>query len=228
MPAAAAVAVVAASAYSANKQAKAAKSAAKAQQQSADAGIAEQQRQFDAIQKLMEPYVKSGAGALTGYQDLLGLNGANKSAEAIAALEQSPEFAALIDQGENAILQNASATGGLRGGNTQGALAQYRPAVLSQLINDRYSRLGGLISVGQNAAAGTGNAGVSTGSNIAQLLQQRGAAEAGGALAGGRAQAGYANALANGIGMYFGGLGGGMASMGGGSGSVSGGSGIKF
>jgi hypothetical protein len=190
--------------YSSNQQGKAADRAAGAQSAAAEAGIEEQRRQFDAIQKLLQPYVQAGTGALTGQQDLLGLNGQGAQGAAIAGLEGSPQFAALMQQGENAILANASATGGLRGGNTQAALAQYRPALLSQLIEQQYGRLGGLTSIGQNAAAGVGNAGMQTGTNVSNLLQQQGAAQAGGYLAQGRTQAGYANAITGAIGQYYG------------------------
>ncbi len=149
---------------------------------SAQAGIDEQRRQFDAIQKLLQPYSQAGAGALGQQQALLGLSGAPAQQQAIAGLQQSPQFAAMLQQGENALLQNASATGGLRGGNTQAALAQFRPALLAQTIQDQYARLGGLTSIGQNAAAGVGNAGMATGANVANLLQQQGAARAGGVL----------------------------------------------
>lgn len=107
-------------------------------------------------------------------------------------------------QGENAILQNASATGGLRGGNVQGALAQFRPQLLSSLIQRQFQNLGGLTSIGQNAAAGTGSAGLQTGTNISNLFQQQGAAEAGGALANGRAQANAFGAVGGGLGLFSG------------------------
>lgn len=191
--------------YSSRQQGKAAGRAADAQSQAAQMGIDEQRRQFDAIQALLQPYVDAGAPALQGQQDLLGLNGGGAQGSAIAGIENSPQFAALMQQGENAILQNASATGGLRGGNTQAALGQYRPAVLAQLIEQQYGRLGGMVNLGQNSAAGVGNAGMQTGTNVANLLQQQGAAQAGGYLAQGRAQAGYANALTGAIGQYFGG-----------------------
>ena len=174
---------------------KAAGKAADAQSAAAQAGIEEQRRQFEEIQKLLSPFVTAGTGALAGQQDLLGLNGRGAQTSAVTALQDSPQFAALKQQGENSILANASATGGLRGGNVQAALAQFSPALLSQLIDQQYSRLGGLSSMGQNAAAGVGNAGMQTGSNVANLLQQQGAAQAGGAL--GQA-AGWQTAL-NGI-----------------------------
>ena len=192
------------SAYSSSQQSDAAKDAANTQAGAAQAGIAETQRQFDAVQKLLSPYVSAGTSALTRQQDLNGDNGADAQAKAIAALQASPQYTSLLAAGNNNILQNASATGNLRGGNTQAALAQFSPALLSSTINDQYARLGGMTSIGQNAAAGVGNAGMQTGSSIAALLQQQGAAQAGGALAGGRANVGYANAVSGGLGTYYG------------------------
>lgn len=188
----------------------AANQASGAQQASYQAGIDEQHRQFDTVQKLLSPYVSAGTGALTGQQDLLGLNGANAQQSAITALQNSPQFAALQRQGNDAILQNASATGGLRGGNTQAALAQFSPALLSQLIDQQYGRLGGLSSLGQNAAAGVGNAGIQTGNNITNLYGQQGAARAGGILAGAKADNGFLSSIGNVLGTYagLGGLGG--------------------
>lgn len=151
-------------------------------------GIAEQRRQFDALQALLAPFVKTGTSALGGQADILGLNGADAQGSAISAIQGSPQFSTLLKSGENAILQNASATGGLRGGNTQRALMEYSPNLLAQLIEQQYSRLGGLTSIGQNSAAQTGNAGMQTGVNIANLLGQQGAAQAGGILAQGGLQ----------------------------------------
>ncbi|MGE5623008.1 MAG: hypothetical protein ACM3WS_07635 [Bacillota bacterium] len=191
-------------AMSSDAQQSAANTAAGAQMQSAQLGIDEQKRQFDAIQKLLAPYVNAGTGSLGAYQDLLGLNGAGKQQTALNGIQNSPIFSGLVKQGENAILQNASATGGLRGGNVQAALAQFRPNLLSQMINDQFSRLGGLTSLGQNAAAGVGNAGMATGGAISNLLQQQGAAQAGAALAAGRADAGMWNTVGNSVGTFAG------------------------
>lgn len=182
----------------------AANTAASAQTASTAAGIAENRRQFDAIKAMLQPYVDAGAGSLGAQKDLIGLNGNGAQQAAINALQASPQFTSALRLGENRILQNASATGGLRGGNTQGALAQFSPQLLAQTINDQYSRLGGITSLGQNAAAGVGNAGMQTGQNVSALLQQQGAALAGSALAGGRAQAGMINSITGGIGTYAG------------------------
>ena len=175
--------------FSSQSQADATRDAAGLQKDATLAGIDEQHRQFDAIQKLLQPYVQAGTGALGQQQNLIGLNGNDAQAAAIQALQSSPQFTSMLKQGENSILANASATGGLRGGNTQSALAQFSPTLLAQTINDQYSRLGGITSLGQNAATMTGNAGMQTGNSVAGLLQQMGAAQAGGALAQGKADA---------------------------------------
>ena len=200
-----------ASVASAANQSNAAARAARAQVQGAEAGIAEQRRQFDAAQAVLAPYVDAGTEALTGlkpYTDvgpealaqqriLAGLEGPEKQREAINALAANPEFQALTRQGEEAMLQRASATGGLRGGNIQGALAQYRPQMLQSYIDQQYGRLGGLTALGQMttqnlaqlgqaSAAGQGAQGMATAANIATLLGNQAQARAGGALAQGQ------------------------------------------
>jgi hypothetical protein len=175
----------------------AADSAAQAQGNASAAQIAESRRQFNAIQDLLKPYTQAGTGALTAQQNLLGLNGSDEQQRAIDALGASPQMGAFVEQGENAILQNASATGGLRGGNVQAALAQFRPQLLSQLIQQQYQNLGGLTSIGQNAAAGVGNAGMQSSAQIQNALGQQGAAQAGAALASGQANAQMWSGMAN-------------------------------
>jgi hypothetical protein len=164
-------------------QSRAASKAAKAQQAGADAGIAEQRRQFDAIQELLKPYVQAGTPALQEQQKLAGIYGASPQraqAQAIKGIENSPMFKALANQGEVALTQQASATGGLRGGNVQAALAQFRPNMLNNLINQQYERLGGLTGLGQSSAVGQANAGQNASNQISDLYGQRAAAAAGG------------------------------------------------
>ena len=196
--------------------------ASQVQQQAAQGGMDEQRRQFDAVQKLLQPYVTAGTTAVGGLapyaaagapaleqqQALLGLRGPEAERLAISRIQGGATFQNLAGQGEEAILQNASATGGLRGGNVQGALAQFRPALLSSLIEQQYGRLGGLTALGQEttsnvarlgqaSAAGTGAAGQTSGANIAALLGQQGAAQAGGII-------GQQNLRSSGINQAFG------------------------
>jgi hypothetical protein len=174
---------------SSSAQKSAASTAAAAQTQASEAGIAEQRRQFDTVQELLQPYVEAGTSALGQQLALAGVAGPEAQQAAITALEQGPQFQSLVQQGEEAILQRAAATGGLRGGNVQASLAQFRPQVLSSLIEQQYGRLGGLTATGQASAAGQATAAQTMGSNITNLLQQQGAAAAGSALARGQASA---------------------------------------
>ena len=187
----------------------AAYAAASAEERAAMLQMDESRRQFDEIRKLLSPYTKAGESAIGQQQTLLGLNGPEAQQAAINQLQSSPQFTSLIQQGENALLQNAAATGGLRGGNTQNALATLRPQMLSALIESQYSKLGGLTSIGQNAAAGVGNAGMATTSAINQSLGNIGSAQAGAALAAGKAQAGFYNSIGSAIGTLGGAFGGG-------------------
>lgn len=188
----------------ASQQADAAQQAAQTQAGASDAAISEQKRQFDKMIELMLPYVTTGKQALIQQGNLIGLGGATAQQGAINQLQQSPQYQSLVSQGENAILQNASATGGLRGGNVQGALSNYRTDVLSNLINQQYSNLGGLSQLGQASAAGQGAAGLNTASNIGNLLTQQGAALAGGQLAQGSVASNAFGTLAQGAGAYAG------------------------
>lgn len=185
-------------------QADAASDASDAQVAASNADIAQRNKQFEAVQKLLRPYVDAGTGALGKQQDLIGLNGNNAQQAAITALQQSPYFTSMLKQGQDSILANASATGGLRGGNTQAALAQFSPSLLAQTIQQQYQNLGGLTSIGQNAAAMTGNAGMTNSNGISAALQQQGAAQAGGALAQGKADAAMWNLPGQALGAYFG------------------------
>lgn len=164
----------------------AAKNASQAQQQASQQGMDEQRRQFDALQALMKPYVDSGKGALTGQNDLLGLNGFDKQQGAIGNIENSPFFKSQYQQAENALLQNASATGGLRGGNTQEALADNRSNLLFGNVQQQLQNLSGVASNGQNAAAGLGGQGLQFGQSIAQGYGDIGQAQAGYQLAKGQ------------------------------------------
>jgi len=223
------IAVGGATLISGYMQGEAAQDAASTQAAASEAGIAEQRRQFDIVQKLLKPYVEAGTGAIEGLepfaaagvpalqaqQALLGLAGPEAQRQAIQQLSTSPQMQALVEQGENALLQRASATGGLRGGNVQAALAQFRPQLLSELIGQQYSRLGGLTALGQEttsnlarlgqaSAAGTGAASQESGANIASLLAQQGAAQAGAQIAQGKAFASIPAAISGGLGIFSG------------------------
>lgn len=118
-----------------------------------------------------------------------GMTGTEAQQSAIQRISESPLLQELMSQGETGILQNAAATGGLRGGRTQAALAQFRPAMLQQEIDKQYARLQGISGLGQQSilssptmAGGTMPAGGYDTSTLSGLLSQSGAAQAGGIL----------------------------------------------
>jgi hypothetical protein len=218
-------------------QGEGAKSAANTQAGAAQAGIAEQRSAFDKLQALLQPYVDVGGPGITGLkpyaeagapafeqqQALIGLRGPEAERAAIERISGGARFQEMAQQGEEALLSGASATGGLRGGNIQGALAQYRPALLSSLIEQQYGKLGGLADIGretqtnlakigQASAAGVGAQGVTTSTNVANLLGQQGQAIAGGQVGQAKAYGQMLNLPAQFLGMQMGA--GGKAGMG--------------
>lgn len=182
----------------------AAKSAGRAQEQAAMAGVAEQRAAREELARRLEPYAAVGGPALQAQMAALGLRGPEEQAAFVAQQEQSPIFQALARQGEEAMLQKASATGGLRGGNIQGALAEFRPSLLNQFLNQQYERLGGMTTLGQQSAAGVGSAGMTAAGNIAELLGQAGQAKAGAALGAGQAWGNLASLPLQFAGMAYG------------------------
>jgi hypothetical protein len=185
-------------------QASAAGDAAAIQAGAAEEGVAEQRRQFDSLQALLKPYTEAGLPALEQQQALIGLRGPEEERAAIERISGGERFQEITRQGEEAILSRASATGGLRGGNVQQALAQFRPQVLNQLIEEQYGRLGGMTTLGQRSAAGVGAAGMDTGVNVSNLLAQQGAARAGGELGEARAYGQLFNLPAQMLGFQYG------------------------
>jgi len=167
--------------------ASAAKKAGQQQYDATMAGVAEEKAAREELARRLEPYAAAGTPALQAQMAALGLAGPEAQAKYVAEQEASPTFQAIARQQEEALLQNASATGGLRGGNIQGALAQFRPALLNQFLTQQYERLGGLTTLGQQSAAGVGSAGMQSASSIADLLAQGGAAQAGSTLGAAKA-----------------------------------------
>jgi hypothetical protein len=109
----------------------------------------------NAAMQTLSPYSDAGTGAISQMQALAGASGADAQAQALAGIENSPMFQGLVQQGESALLQNAAATGGLRGGNTAAALAQFRPQMLNQQIQQQMQNLGGIAGMGMNANSQT-------------------------------------------------------------------------
>lgn len=187
--------------------AKAARIQAKAYKQ----GLAQQQAQFDVTQKNVSPWIQGGDSALQQILTLLGIGGGDQQG-AIDALKASPLFTSLYNTGSDTILQNASATGGLRGGNTQNSLANFGSSLLAQVIQNQLANLGGVSGLGESAATGLGQISQQNSNAQSQAYGQIGNANATAAAAP------YA-ALQGIIGQLTGGGGGSLQNLFGGGGS---------
>lgn len=186
-------------------QKKAAQKAADAQVRAAQLGIDEQRRQFDTTRSDLMPWLTAGTQALDAETDLLGLDGTDKQAASIAALKDSPLFQSLFDTGEEAILANAAATGGLRGGNTNRSLADFGSDTLARVIQNQLANLGGLRGAGQTTGTSLGAMGGQSAAQISQLLGQQGAAQAGNYLSRAAIDAQNTNNLFSSLGLFLGG-----------------------
>ena len=177
------------------KAGRAAQAAAGVQAQSSLAGIDEQRRQFDISQEQAAPFREAGVGALGQQQALLGLSGQEAQQAAFTGLEESAGQRFIRDRQERSLLRNASATGGLGGGNVQTALQQQAAGFAQQDIQNQFSRLGQLSGQGQAATTNIAQLGGQTASNISNLLGQEGAARASGILAPAQADAAATNQI---------------------------------
>lgn len=210
-------------------QANAARSAASTQARAAEAGQETQRQMFERTQEILRPYVEAGQAQLPtlgGYAEagpqafeqqlaLAGLRGPQAQQAAIQQVQAQPRFGTLMRTGEEAILANAAATGGLRGGNTQNALARFRADLLSDELEREYARFGGLTAfgqgvsqnlaqVGQAAGAGAATSALTAGQSIANLQGAAGAARAGGTIGAASAYGNLLNLPAQVVGLEYG------------------------
>lgn len=239
----------------ANAQASAANKAANTQSAAAQSGINQLIQSLNDVRALQSPFLQAGTNAVPGYENaisgyggvlnnlnnLTGANGNAAQQTAINGLTSNPLYTSSMNLGQQAILANASATGGLRGGNTIASLGYLPNQVLSNVMQQQIGNLGSslqgsaglaglygnLVGLGSNTANTLSNAEFNTGSSIANLATGRGAAQAGAQLAQGNATASGLNSLgsllggAGGISNLFSSIGGGLGSLFSGGGGLS-------
>lgn len=186
-----------------------ASSAGKAQARAAEAGVREQRRQFDVTQQNLAPFLEAGRGALGSELALLGLSGQGAQQQALDDFSLRPDQQFIQQQGEQALLRNQAAIGGLGGGNVQRELQSFGQGTASQALSEQLNRLASLRGGGQTATTNLGQLGQTSATNISNLLGQAGSAKASGILGQQQADAGLAN-QALGIGSLL--LGGGLFS----------------
>jgi hypothetical protein len=183
----------------------AANKAAGIQAQGAEAGIAEQRRQFDVTQANLKPFQEAGVGALGQQQALLGLGGQEAQQEAFAAFNESPGQKFMRDRAQKNLLRNSSAIGGLGGGNVRSALVEQGAGFAQQDFNNQFGRLGQIAGQGQNATNSLGQFGAQSAGNIANLNVDGSQARASGILGGQQAEGQFRSDLLGLGGMALGG-----------------------
>lgn len=143
-------------------------------------GMEQEQRTQDRAD--FAPFREFGTSAIQPAGDLLGFNGAPAQQTGIDAIRASPWYQALFRNGQEAVLQNASATGGIRGGNTERGLADFSSDTLATSIDRYLQQAMGAIGVGSGATTSGSAAGQNTANQIAQILGNQGQVRAGGLL----------------------------------------------
>ena len=104
-----------------------------------------------------EPYTQAGIGAYNQQAALSGALGPEAQQKAYAAYQQSPGVAFAQQEAERAILRNASALGGLGGGNVRDELSRRAVGTYMQDFQNQFGRLGDVSAQGYNAASQAAN-----------------------------------------------------------------------
>lgn len=158
--------------------------------------IGAQDRQIGAIAQgaagagqMLQPIADTGMGAYQSQAALSGALGPEAQRLAMSSFQESPEQQYLREQGEQAIMRQASATGGVGGSRVLEALQRQGIGLAAQDFQNRFNRLGmvsqpGLSAVGSIADIGLASARDQanvigqTGANLANLAQSIAAARA--------------------------------------------------
>jgi hypothetical protein len=158
----------------AHDSAKAVGKASAAQIAAQQQAIAEQRREYDQSRTDYQPFLTAGSSASDQIMRLLGLGDRGQSGMsndqvqqgALDSVHNSPLYTSTYNSGRDAVLQNAAATGGLRGGNTDASLYNLGSDTFSQVLQSMMSNLGGVAGYGIQAAGGITNAGTNAANNI--------------------------------------------------------------
>jgi hypothetical protein len=142
---------------------KAAEAQAQGIQAATDRSIQAQQDYYRQGQTAVRPYQQSGKQALAGIQNLMTTEGQNQFAQDYTS---GPMFQQFQQQAEDAALRSASATGGMRTGQTGVALSSIAPQLINQAYQQRLQGLQGLMQQGAASAGQTAGLATGVGTNI--------------------------------------------------------------
>jgi hypothetical protein len=137
--------------------------AAGATQNATNSAVNEQEWAIQQQENLSAPYRALGQAGIGQYEALLGL-GPNGAAGELQALQQTPGYQFARQQGEQGVINAASEFGLGLSGNTLEGLDQFNTGLASQTYQSAVGNAENAVTIGQNAAAGTG-AGIQSGAN---------------------------------------------------------------
>jgi hypothetical protein len=132
-----------------------------------------QERMFNQGQEATQGYRDRGEWAGDQYKGLMSPQGQGDFA---SQYTQGPMFQMFEKQAEKSALRNASATGGLRTGQTNVALASIAPQLIQKAYMDKLQGLNALQGYGANAAGQTASLATGVGSNMGNTQYQGGVA----------------------------------------------------
>lgn len=170
------------------------------------------------LSSLFGPETSLNSSSVTALKNALGMNGTSGNASATAAYQSQPGFSSSIQYGNQAINNQAAASGNLYSGATLAALGSYDTGVANQYYNQYVSNLLSSAGLGNTGTTSLASGLTSTQNTISQLQAGIGSANAAGAqgtasaltnlLAGagvGSALAGAGSSLSSGLSSLFGG-----------------------
>lgn len=157
-------------------------SAAQLQAEAADLAREQQQKQFEVTQEQFRPFREAGVSALGQQQALLGLSGRQAQQQAFQQFQESPGQAFLRERGEQALLRQSAAIGGLGGGQVRSALQQQGIGFAQQDLQNQLARLGAMAGQGQAVTGTVGQLGAQAATRGGMLGMQGAEAQASGIL----------------------------------------------
>lgn len=152
------------------------KSAANSQLAAAQLAANTQLGIFNQTQSNLAPYNMVGQSAVSQLASLFGLGPGGggpttaTAGAAMSALQNYPGYQFQYNQGLNALKANGAAQGSYLSGNQLAAATQYGQGYAQNAWNGYLSNLSNLSSLGENAAATTGNIGQATGANVGNTI----------------------------------------------------------
>lgn len=120
----------------------------------------------------LDPYASTGAEAQQREAALSGALGNAAQQQAISGFMESPGQKFLRERQEQALLRNASATGGLRGGSTLSALQEQASGIAAQQQQQQLENMRNIAQRGQQAAGQQGQFAQTGGTTGANLIGQ--------------------------------------------------------